>query len=182
MAENPKLAWVDDVGTPEIDETETTPPILDAAAVDGEPDPDATSDDTAVTEPVPGRNGPFDVEYVDPLIYVKNTDSPELRSAAMKATALTNRSIIIREPAPVKPEPRTFHSWTPTNDDGVRSGVALGTGRNRGTVNTPGMPGIPDSNRSRVTRTKVLVTIVAALIPIVVMYLIVFVGMSVYGN
>lgn len=59
----------------------------------------------------PITNSPFGVAPVDPLVFKKTTDSPELRAAAAYIPISTVP--VEREKAPEEPTRQDFDSWTP---------------------------------------------------------------------
>lgn len=67
--------------------------------------------DVAPTAAPSSPGGPFAVEPVDPLVYHKADDSPELRPAAAYVPAAPR--LTIRESAPAVPETREHREWVP---------------------------------------------------------------------
>lgn len=65
----------------------------------------------------PVGNSPFGVAPVDPLVFKKTTDSPELRAAAAYVPISTVPAE--REKPPEQPEKKDYGSWTPGAPTGV---------------------------------------------------------------
>lgn len=114
------------------------------------------------TTPAPGTPGnPFGVEAVDPLLYVDDGLSPELRPDA--AYVPQSPRLQIRDARPVPPGGRTYEPWTPGD--------------------TPA----PPSRQSRERRTapsfarRVLVTVLAA-VPLLLGLLVVAYGLRFYNH
>ena len=89
------------------------------------------SEDNKV-EPKPAVKGPFAIEAVDPIVFVKTNDNPELRFAASKIPFFSE--IEVKEPAPIKPKKRKYTEWIPgfkpdysehDDLDNVKSGVSF---------------------------------------------------------
>lgn len=65
----------------------------------------------------PVGNSPFGVAPVDPLVFKKTTDSPELRAAA--AYVPISATPAEREKPPEQPTKKDYSSWTPGTPTGV---------------------------------------------------------------
>lgn len=79
-----------------------------------------------LTEPQPDLDhGPFAVGPVDPIVYRKSVDAPELRAAAALLSA--QHLEIPREDAPAVPDRQTFKDWTPGDAKPVEDTPNIGT-------------------------------------------------------
>lgn len=74
-------------------------------------DAQADNDDWDAPE-APAEGGPFGVAPVDRIVYRKTEDAPELRAAAAYVP-ITAAHRNLPSPAPVAPSKQDFNDWTP---------------------------------------------------------------------
>ena len=104
--------------------------------------------------------GPFGMEPVDPIVFIKTNDNPELRLAASKIPFFTE--IEIKEPAPVKPKKRKYTEWIPGfKTDSVKNNDI-------------------ENSKNKNSFGKVAVALVIFAIPISLIIFIVKIGLSLY--
>jgi len=106
---------------------------------------------------VPARHTPFGVEPVDPLVFKKPTDSPELRPGASYVTV--GPQLTARTPKPQTPLSQNYPDWTP-------GGLRMGT------ENTEP----PTSEKGSATRkiVHILALLFAATVPLTIIAFIVY--------
>lgn len=110
--------------------------------------------------------GPFGIEYVDPLVFHKSDDIPELRASAAKIPSFM--TLEIKEPAPVKPAKRKYTEWIPGRKDYSNRGDFSKYGEEASTV------------KSFSSKLRFVFGMLIVSIPIILIILIVRFGLSLY--
>lgn len=137
------------------DEKEPVLPIINDMFEDVE----TVNDDENVE---PSKNSPFGVAPVDPLVFKKSTDSPELRAAA--AYVPISSTPVERAKPPSEPVKQDYGSWTPGLPTGATEAVK------QLKVKEPPTPKVKEPEVKQVgKRLKILFTTVAIVVPLAIL-------------
>lgn len=134
------------------------------------PDEDASDNQTDKNDA-----GPFGVAPVDPLVYTQSDDSPELRASAAYVSDLKKRlaAEVFTEAPPTAPETQDLPRWTPDTSGAAQPEQST-------PVSTSSVKTTTATMISQIPRaaTSILIRIVLFLIPLAVIGLGIWAGLT----